>query len=523
MPCAPLREDPFGWPGLGSGWLRWLVCAALVIISSGAQAQTVGPAQRALPAVVRVGVPVPAVAPVTMAAAAGYGHWDRAGPAGSGRRLHSALAVAVSPLDALTVGADVRAWWDVFPREDESNGYGEPRLSARYVGRWTSALWVGAEADVRWIGGQAPSIELAATSPSMRALAAVEAAPQTWFAANLGFHLDRSAEAITRRSALTLADRRTLNASDANALPWGVGMSHRLSAASELLLELSGEAGIGSRASSFAQSPARISAGVRHRLSEQLALLTVFESSLSRRPRQSRDSHLLPMDPKLSALAALTWSYGSTGASSVPRRQQPTPEPVEPVTPLDPPPTDHAPEPEPEPVDPPPTLDPTAAAQEPLVGTVVDEGGHPLADVEVRLELGGQVSLERTDADGAFRFAGVAEGPAHLTVETPGFDPANAELDLEQSRSVEIVLRPAVPAGQVRGRVLNLAGKPVAATITVTPGNHTVSAHPDGSFEVELVPGKYVIQFQHASYSTQQRRVDIAERGVVIVNIALTR
>lgn len=537
MLCAPLRGSPGGGSSRAWRWGRWLLGLALPTWTGDACAQAVGASTRALPAVIRMGAATPARAPLSVAAAAGYGYLDQRGLPASGHRAYSALAVAVSPIESLAIAADAQAWWDEFRRDDESNGYLEPRLTARYIADLMPTLAVGVEADVRWIGRRFAAIQFPATSPSVRGLALLEPAPQTRLVANLGFHWDRSAEAIRDHSRLTLPDRRTVNASDANALQWGVGLSHQVTASSELLVELSGETAVGSRAYTFPESPLRTSAGIRHQLSDQLSLLTVFESSLSQRPLLTRESDLLPMDPKLSALAALIWHYDSGRAApndGSERRlsERAVAQPPE-QAPPDPAPTEPQTEPERrgpalEQGDAEASSDPAPAPSEAtpsqtVEGIVVDEGGRPLADVEVRLELNGELHHQRTFADGSFRFAAVPQGPAQLRVETPSFDPASVQLDPQRSSPIEIVLRPAVPAGQVRGKVLDLAGTPVAATVTVTPGEVTLEVQPDGSFELELAPGKYVLHFQHANFASQRRRVNIGERGVVIVNIALTR
>ncbi len=99
----------------------------------------------------------------------------------------------------------------------------------------------------------------------------------------------------------------------------------------------------------------------------------------------------------------------------------------------------------------------------------------------------------------------------------------------QQPRTAEIVLRPAVPAGQVRGRVLDLQGTPVNAQITVASetGSPAVSqvivAASDGSFELDLVPGRYVVRFEHAAFAPQRRSIVVKDKGVVILNIALIR
>jgi hypothetical protein len=131
--------------------------------------------------------------------------------------------------------------------------------------------------------------------------------------------------------------------------------------------------------------------------------------------------------------------------------------------------------------------------------------------------------VERTFADGAFHFESVPEGAIELRVDTPGYEAATIDIAKGEQRSSEVMLRPAVPAGQVRGRVLDLRGRPLAANISITPGDSPVSVGADGSFELELAPGSYVVEFRHEGHTTQKRKIVVANRGVVILNIALTK
>ena len=61
------------------------------------------------------------------------------------------------------------------------------------------------------------------------------------------------------------------------------------------------------------------------------------------------------------------------------------------------------------------------------------------------------------------------------------------------------------------------------ATISVTPGEQTIAVQADGSFELELAPGKYTLEFEHPEFGSQQRKIHVVDRGVVILNIALVR
>jgi hypothetical protein len=160
----------------------------------------------------------------------------------------------------------------------------------------------------------------------------------------------------------------------------------------------------------------------------------------------------------------------------------------------------------------------------PVSGAVVDEGGRALADASVTLEmLGREPHQERTLADGKFEFAAVPEGEASVRVNAPGYEEALVQIAEGKSRVVEVMLRPSVPAGQVRGKVLDLKGNPVKATLRISPGDQLIETQADGSFELELAPGRYTVRFEHEDFGSQRRTISVQNRGVVILNIALSQ
>src|SRR5690606_22559345 len=157
-------------------------------------------------------------------------------------------------------------------------------------------------------------------------------------------------------------------------------------------------------------------------------------------------------------------------------------------------------------------------------GSIVDEGGRPLSDVEVILTQEGTAPrTTRSFADGRFVFEEVpVKGNVQLEIKTPGYEVVKLSYAEGAERNAEVVMYPALPAGQVRGAVLDLAGNPVVATIEITPGDHVVEVNADGSFELGISPGKYTVRFRHDDFKNQRRVVVVQDRGVVILNIALS-
>jgi len=75
----------------------------------------------------------------------------------------------------------------------------------------------------------------------------------------------------------------------------------------------------------------------------------------------------------------------------------------------------------------------------------------------------------------------------------------------------------------VKGEVRDLKGNPLAAKIIITPGDKVIEVAKDGMFELELAPGRYTLRFEHPDLAPQKRVISVQDRGVVILNIALSQ
>jgi hypothetical protein len=458
-----------------------------------------GLSPRALPGVVEVGLPAPAPHGFSLGASFGAGWIDPIGaPPVEAARLGGSIAAAYSPLPALAFGLDFSGHADWLSTPEE-NATSEPRLTLRALVLPSGPVRLGLEGDVRFVGTTAPSIDWAATSPSLSALVACTPAPGTWLGGTLGFHLDRSAEAVPDPSAVSPADRITLGASSAPAVRVGLGVTHELEAAKIVLLgEVSADLLVFDSAPPLEQSPMRLSAGARYQLSPGLSLLAIASAGLSARPGTLAGDTLQPIEPRLGGQLALTWTIQ-------PEEHEPAPAAVAPAA------------------APPPPPPPPAPARSPVRGRVVDEAGQGLPDVEVTLELSTETLSIRTAADGSFEFPEIEDGAAgRVRASASGYDPAVADLPPARDRQKELVLYSAVPAGQVRGTIVDLQGRPVAAKITIDPGNQVLEVPPDGTFNIELKPGEYRLRAEHPDFSPQGRVIVVVERGVVILHIALT-
>lgn len=486
--------------------------ALLLMAQAPARDSTPAEGARGLVGLIRVGLPIPASSSVVSTAGVSYGWLDPAADLDvSGQRFGATLGAAFTPLPYLSFAADLRGYLDVFSRSSAGSGsnlYGEPRLTARFSRSLTESLYWGAEAEVRFVGAEAPSVYWPATSGSVRGLLGVQLPERSWLGAQFGFQLDRSGAVVPDPAKVSATDRRTLESSSWNAVQWGVGVSHRLdSLQTELIGELSGDVLVGADAPSLLASPWQLAVGARHPFSEAISLSLSAEVGLSARQRTSQVDDLRPIPARISAGVSVLWRFGSRAAGAAAATRPPEqPATIGAVPP------------------PPPSSAPALVVKTAVAGTVVDEGGRPLPDALITLTREGAPPAEaRSSEGGSFDFLEVPEGALELRISAAGFDDVSVAIAPGQERTREIVLHPSVPAGQVRGRVLDLSGSPVLARISITPGEHSIPVSADGAFAVELAPGRYTVKLEHANFVTQQRVIVIRDRGVVILNVALTR
>jgi hypothetical protein len=78
-----------------------------------------------------------------------------------------------------------------------------------------------------------------------------------------------------------------------------------------------------------------------------------------------------------------------------------------------------------------------------------------------------------------------------------------------------------VPSGQIRGNVRAFSGAPLRATITVQPGGMQASTAADGTFSLDVTPGKYSVQLRAPGYKSQERDVIVDEDGITVLNVEL--
>jgi len=340
----------------------------------------------------------------------------------------------------------------------------------------------------------------------MRALvSATPGAGKPTVAGLLGYRLDRSAETEPEPERLRVGDRVSLGVSEFDALLLGLGVSQRAGSL-EVLGEVSADWLLGSDAPGLRRSPVRLTAGVRHPIVQPLSLEVLAEVVPTGRPSVTPDAPMAPIEPRFALYLGL--------------RSRPVPAPTAAVAAPPPVVTPEPPAPPPPPAAPPPPPAPVVCSAR---GSVVDESGAPIVDAEVVATVGGQEVTARTDAAGHFELRGEACGAGTLKVSAVDFDPATRDVEVAEAAgpALEILLRPAVPAGELRGLVRALDGTPVAARVHVVGTDQEATTAADGSFSLQVPPGGYTVEVESAGYAPQRRTVRVENRGVTILNADL--
>jgi RNA polymerase sigma-70 factor (ECF subfamily) len=164
-----------------------------------------------------------------------------------------------------------------------------------------------------------------------------------------------------------------------------------------------------------------------------------------------------------------------------------------------------------------------------VVGTVVDGDGGPMPDADIVLSTMNPDSaryVAHSDARGAFRIRSV-DGLAWVSARAPGYAPSPMPtITGAEGATVPVELVLDVLGGEVRGRVLDPAGAPVAgATVYVgtpqkrrgsawAPGPLRSTTDGDGRFrERRVAPGACQVVVRAAGFAPWRGTVEVLERG----------
>ena len=432
-------------------------------------------------------------------------------------RVHGGLAGAIHVLPWLAFGAAVQGRWESVSMGNSDTGLtGIPVLTARLTMEPVEGLGLGLDVATWMYGGEAPSLEPASTSLRARAIgsyrARLDATTVLTIGITAGGLLDNSRAAAPRSvtDALSDADRLSLGVSDFSGVLLGAGAALRLDAL-ELLVEGTYRVLVGDGAPSAGGMPLHIVLGGRVRpIGEVLELGLYLDVSASEaRPEYvASGGQAVPIDPRFTATLQATVRLGVGGSEPVAEDD------VE----------DGEDERVPDPTD-------ATATSGSISGRVVDDAGAPLAGAAIevtpaRAAEGGEPLRTTSGADGRWTVQGVPPGPARVVVRAEGRDPIEQTVTVGAGAVAEAPdarVAAALPRGEIRGVVQGANGAPLAAQIRIEPLGLELTCDADGAFEAEVPPGSYQVTVRAPGHRAQTREVEVAERGVVVLNAQLHR
>jgi hypothetical protein len=449
----------------------------------------------------------------TLLASAGYGYTESVlGMGDAHHRIAGALTLDERPLPWLDLALRLDGRYDahLFAGQPTDTGMvGDPRLYVRVDQGWPSGLRLGARAGLWLPGGDAPSLEASALSPEILGIASY--APATAaiaLTANVGYRIDRSAHSAPDAARLGPGDRLALEVSAFNEVLVGAAATLGRGPA-QGFVEASADLLVGSGAPPIQSSPILLGGGGRFALTRNLRFEAEVEVSPSSRPDTGPAAPLVPIPPRVSAWLGLAFRFDSAPAPAL----VPSPAPA---------------------AVPSPSLAAVAPAPAPkteLAGRVAAADGGKIDGLRLEVTVGDSSPEVTVDENGQFTVEGKPGDELTVAAEAAGYLPGRATVTLTGgANKVDLTLQRRAPQGQIRGLVRSLRGAPVAADITIEPEDHASSGaarQPDhrraegGRFEVDVPPGRYRVTISASSYQTQQRKVDVEENGVTVLNVDL--
>lgn len=465
----------------------------------------------ALPGIYRVGIPVFWAPRLTLAGGANYGFTEpQNGEESAHHRIGASLAAGVVPFSfgAAALRFDFRH--DMHgedPLGSDSGTIMDLTPILRAGGQLSPGLHLGGEVRGRFSGAVLAS---GIPTPEMeaRAMFGYTKVPGRALAFQLGYRLGQRGDVVDEAANLRPGDRVALGISEYDALLVGLGASKRYSN-TEILGELSWDIFLGSEAPSAAQSPFRISGGIRQHLSRSLSVQGNVEVLPLGRAPSLTDSPLVPIEPRFTLQAGLVYSFGKKEAPPPPAPKPMKAEEKKKV----------APKPVVNKVDP-----------GSLQVTVVDASGHPISDALVTLEFeaeGGGAAERRVVPlrnQNIYVLEEILPGEGTLRVVADLLRDHQRKVTIVEAQPLEVDVRMSSEGSvgaQLRGLVRAYSGEGLKASVRVEPGAHEVICNQAGEFEIGLPPGNYEVIISAEGYSEQRRKLSVGEEGVTVLNADL--
>jgi len=551
------------------------VCCAMVAGWSSLAAQpvcaqrgTVGAAVDALPGIERVGAAAAPEARWTLAGGADYGYTgDVLGQDDSHSSVGLDIAASMRPLDILAVSLQSRGRFDLHSNVGDE----EVGLSAHTRAKLRAGPFLDHDVKLAFEAGLTlPATDdagaaLSALTPELALLLTTHASARLSLMVQLGFRLDRQAEAIDGVRSLSVADRVTLGVGEANVVPVGLGASYRVSAL-ELLGEWSWDVRVGEHAPEPLESSMWLRAGVRAPLLPGTALTVLLGLNLASRPDVVFGEPVQEIPPRLwlgvrissDALAPARAGVdvdGAAGVTGAVRDAAGAPlagvelvagavrtrsaadgsftleglpagsaevvatldgyDEVKTAVSVDADGRSAAP------------LQ-IALAAAPVDWSTVVRGpdGQPLSEARVTLTRGEQPLEGVTDAEGRAAIKAVPAGSYTLRIEKDGFVAVERELSVGPGAAPSppaVQLEAALPEGQIRGTVRSFNGKPLRARARVVSLGVEARANEHGEFTIDVPPGRYQVVVTAPGHRKQTRSAHVEDHGVTVLIVDLRR
>jgi hypothetical protein len=473
--------------------------------ASASAADVIGDAQLSLPGVDRVGIATREDPRVGLGLDLGYGYTEaQSGENGPHHRAPGALAVSVAPLPwfSLSVRGDAR--YDMHPDDalGSDDGVVIDYWLALRMSHVEKSIRLGLQLAALLPGHEEVGPAFGAVTPEGRALIGwTNGAGAFTLGANAGYRLARAQATAEDADRLRAGDRLALGVSEFDAVLAGVGAIYR-HADTELLAEVSGDVLVGDGAPPFMQSPLRASGGFRHHVSDTMSVGLIVSGSLSERPLLGAGAPLVPIEPRVSALAGLRLSFDLGPKPADTRADEPV-----------------APPPPPPPIA--PALPPPAIVHV----RVLDEAGAPLRSAEVEVRVGDRVLALQSKGEGEFELSTDQLGSATVVIKAPDYVDSERRVELGPGKkaNLSVQLEPALPPGQLRGLIRSFGGKGLVATIRLSPLDKETQSDAEGFFQIDVPPGEYEVSIEASGYTTQRRKVKVEDQGVTVINVDLRR
>lgn len=502
------RRSPSTLSATWSCVLLVLAFASDALAQGPAAESVVGDAADALPGYVRTHVA--AERPVGFAARGHVGYAlteSLADAPGPHHRVLGGAALSGHPLPWLGLALRFDGRADYHPADAMGRDRGSVAtagLSVRGATRLANGLGLGANVSVGTRGGTSDSFGFDGLVLEATGLASYVRGGFS-LAAEGGFRIDRSARALPSNVRFRPGDNLALGVSDFHAVLVRLGAGYR-TGAFETFGELSADVLVGDGAPSFARGPLHVAVGARLYAVDALALEAVLDLGASKRGAVGNGDAVpyYVIEPRVALRLGVTYRFARGVEDAAPISE----EGVEASPPED----DSAHEAR-EPV----------AGERALRGTVLDASGAPLVDAHVVVRVGDVTRDAYADGSGAFAVEGIPPGEATLTITATHHVPVTRVLGdgaLEVPADA-LRMQQAAPAGVIRGLVRNFDGQPLRATVRLRPGAASVQTAADGTFQVEVAPGRYTVSVESPGFASQSRQLELTDGQVTIFNVDL--